>query len=208
MYIIVSDLSLILKEGNKLIRHILLILSLLICGCSDQVVNNQCCQYDEELIQSIRNSSDKLQVEVDDLPLDTQTTLQDSYSNNLIIQSMSAPNLGYEISLGSTDNSMGEIDQIYFNTEGRRLRSEREDYEERRECFELGYPLNWSMPDGTNISVENENDWEEVRAWYEQNPDVDQRYIQYPVNIIYEDGTSISVENEEDLIQAYEECGA
>tara|TARA_S200000501_G_scaffold328890_1_gene329123 strand:- start:755 stop:1381 length:627 start_codon:yes stop_codon:yes gene_type:complete len=208
LYIIVSDLSLILKEGNKLIRHILLILSLLICGCSDQVVNNQCCQYDEELIQSIRNSSDKLQVEVDDLPLDTQTTLQDSYSNNLIIQSMSAPNLGYEISLGSTDNSMGEIDQIYFNTEGRRLRSEREDYEERRECFELGYPLNWSMPDGTNISVENENDWEEVRAWYEQNPDVDQRYIQYPVNIIYEDGTSISVENEEDLIQAYEECGA
>ena len=189
-------------------KNILLILSLLICGCSDQVVNSGCCKYDEELIQSIRNSPDKLQVEVDDLPLETQTTLQDSYSNNLIIQSMSAPNLGYEISLGSTDDSMGEIDEIYFNTEGRELRSEREDYEERRECFELGYPLNWSMPDGTNITVEDENDWEEVREWYEANPDADERYIQYPVNIIYEDGTSISIASEEDLIQAYEECGA
>ena len=208
MYIIASDLSLILKGGDKLIRHILLILSLLICGCSDQVVNNQCCQYDEDLIQSIRNSPDKLQVEVDDLPLDTQITLQDSYSNNLIIQSMSAPNLGYEISLGSTGDSMGEIDEIYFNSEGRELRSEREDSEERRECFELGYPLNWSMPDGTNITVEDENDWEEVREWYEENPDADQRYIQYPVNIIYEDGTSISIASEEDLIEAYEECGA
>ena len=189
-------------------KNILLILTFLIFGCDDHVVNNGCCKYDDELIQSIRNSPDKLQVEVDDLPLETQITLQDSYSNNLIIQSMSVPNLGYEISLGSTDDSMGEIDEIYFNSEGRELRSEREDYEERRECFELGYPLNWSMPDGTNITVEDENDWGEVREWYEENPDADERYIQYPVNIIYQDGTSISIASEEDLIQAYEECGA
>ena len=187
-------------------KILILISIILFFSCNDQTVNNGCCQDDEELIQSIRNSSDKLQVEIDDLPLYTQIFLQDSYSNNLIIQLMSAPNLGYEILLGSTDESMGGIDEIYFSTEGRKLRSESEDYEERIECFELGYPLNWSMPDGTNISVDNENDWDEVRVWYEQNPDADQRYIQYPVNIIYEDATSIFLENEEDLIQAYEEC--
>ena len=188
-------------------KKILILISIILFfSCDDQVVNNECCQHDEELIQSIRYSSNKLQVGVDDLPLYTQIFLQDSYSNILIIQLMSAPNLGYEILLGSTDESMGGIDEIYFSTEGIKLRSEREDYEERIECFELGYPLNWSMPDGTNISVGNENDWDEVRAWYEQNPDADQRYIQYPVNIIYEDGASIFLEDEEDLIQAYEEC--
>ena len=189
-------------------KNILLILTFLIFGCDDHVVNSGCCKYDDELIQSIRNSSNKVQVEVEGLPLASRAILQNNYSNNLIIQSMLVPDLGYEISLGSTNNSMGEIDEIYFNSEGRELRSEREDYEERRECFELGYPLNWSMPDGTNITVEDENDWEEVREWYEENPDADERYIQYPVNIIYQDGTSISIISEEDLIQAYEECGA
>ena len=184
-------------------KILILISIILFFSCNDQTVNNGCCQDDEELIQSIRNTSDKLQVEVDDLHLDSQIYLQDSHSNNLIIQLMLAPNLVYEILIGSTNESIGGIDEIYFSSEGRKLRSEREDYEEGLECFELVYPLNWSMPDGTNISVDNENDWDEVRAWYVQNPDADQRYIQYPVNIIYQDGTIISVENEEDLIQAY-----
>ena len=191
---------------NERDKILIIISIILFFSCNDQTVNNACCQNDEELIQSIRNTSDKLQVEVGDLPLDSQIYLQDSHSNNLIIQLMLASNLGYEILIGSTNESMGGIDEIYFSTEGRKLRSEREDYKEGIECFELGYPLNWSMPNGTNISVDNENDWDEVRAWYVQNPDADQRYIQYPVNIIFQDGTSISVENEEDLIQAYEEC--
>ena len=189
-----------------MIKHILPILGLLIFGCSNQVVNDSGCNCDEELIQLIKNSSDKVPIEVEDLPSDSQIILQNNYISNIIIQSVYALNLGYEISLGTTDDNMGEIDEIYFNSEGRELRLEREDSEDKRECFELGYPINWSMPDGTNIIVEDEDDWEEVREWYQQNPDAEERYIQYPVNIIYEDGDNISIASEEDLIQAYEDC--
>ena len=63
------------------------------------------------------------------------------------------------------------------------------------------------MPDGTEIVVDHHQDWNEIRQWYEQNPDATERYFQYPVNIIYEDGTIVSIANEENLIQAYEDCG-
>ena len=184
-----------------------LILSLILFGCHNWMLNEEPELSDDELIQSIQNSSNKQYVDVDQLPSQSQTVLQETYNDNLIVNSMLAPELGYEISLGTTEVSMGDIGEVYFNAEGRELRSEREDYDERRECFDLAYPLTWNMPDGTNITVENENDWEEVRAWYEQNPDADERYIQYPVDIIYEDGTTVSIASEEDLIEAYEQCG-
>ena len=133
--------------------------------------------------------------------------LQETYFDNLVLNSMIAPEYGYEISLGTVESSIGNIREIYFALEGRELRSEREEHNQERECFNLVYPLTFSMPDGTEIVVDHHQDWNEIRQWYEQNPDATERYFQYPVNIIYEDGTIVSIANEENLIQAYEDCG-
>ena len=45
------------------------------------------------------------------------------------------------------------------------------------------------MPDGTTIEIssDDEESWTELKSWYDDNPNSDERpSIQYPVNIIYE----------------------
>ena len=59
---------------------------------------------------------------------------------------------------------------------------------DRRECFELVFPVTYIMPDGSTYEIssdEDESGWEELKEWYDSNPDSDQRpELQYPVDII------------------------
>lgn len=79
--------------------------------------------------------------------------------------------------------------------------------EENKECFELVYPLSYTMPDGTTITGGAEQIEIAIKEWYEANPDVDQRpTLVYPVDIVFEDGTTASVNNEEELEEEKEDC--
>ena len=75
------------------------------------------------------------------------------------------------------------------------------------ECFEFVYPITYIMPDGSTITIENREDWDEIKAWYEANPDVrEEPKLQFPVDIIWPDGTIETINNEEELKGAYEKC--
>jgi hypothetical protein len=74
-------------------------------------------------------------------------------------------------------------------------------------CFEFVYPITYIMPDDTTITVEHEDDYDEIKGWYEKNPDYKERpRLQYPVEIIWKDGTIQIIYNEEELKAAYKEC--
>jgi hypothetical protein len=83
----------------------------------------------------------------------------------------------------------------------------------RRECFDLVFPVTYIMPDGSAYviaSEEDESGWEELKEWYDSNPDSDQRpELQYPVDIVTwenEESVTITINNEEEMIAAKEEC--
>ena len=83
----------------------------------------------------------------------------------------------------------------------------------RRECFELVFPVTYIMPDGSTYVIasdEDESGWEELKEWYDSNPDSDQRpELQYPVDIVTwenEESVTITINNEEEMIAAKEEC--
>jgi len=84
--------------------------------------------------------------------------------------------------------------------------------DEGRECFGLVYPVTFIMPDGSNIVVatDDENGWQEVKDWYDANPESEDRpTLQYPVDIIYRtiDGNStVTINNEEEMEAAKDEC--
>ena len=84
--------------------------------------------------------------------------------------------------------------------------------DEGRECFGLVYPVTFIMPDGSNIVVatDDENGWQEVKDWYDANPESEDRpTLQYPVDIIYRtiDGDStVTINNEEEMEAAKDEC--
>ncbi len=84
--------------------------------------------------------------------------------------------------------------------------------DEGRECFGLVYPVTFIMPDGLSIVVatDDENGWQEVKDWYDENPESEDRpTLQYPVDIIYRtiDGNStVTINNEEEMEAAKDEC--
>ena len=84
--------------------------------------------------------------------------------------------------------------------------------DEGRECFGLVYPVTFIMPDGSSIVVatDDENGWQEVKNWYDANPESEERpTLQYPVDIIYRtiDGDStVTINNEEEMEAAKDEC--
>ena len=49
----------------------------------------------------------------------------------------------------------------------------REEWEEGeddgRDCFEMVLPITFVMPDGSSLTVSEEEDWLNVRLWYEEN---------------------------------------
>ena len=81
------------------------------------------------------------------------------------------------------------------------------DGRDKDKCFDFVYPISYMMPDGSTITVENEDDWGEIKDWYEANPDVKEKpELQYPVDIIFKDGTIKTINNEEEMKSAYEYC--
>jgi hypothetical protein len=79
-----------------------------------------------------------------------------------------------------------------------------EDYEE--ECFEFVYPISFVLPDGSEITINNDEDWDKIDLWYEENKDSEEEpEIVYPFDVIVENEI-ITVESEEDLDHLEEYC--
>ena len=91
-------------------------------------------------------------------------------------------------------------------------RGELEEYDEENEveCFEYVLPITFEMPDGSTITVEDEEGWFLLRRWYEENIETDgEPSLQYPVDIILEteDGEStLTINNETEMDAVYDNC--
>ena len=78
--------------------------------------------------------------------------------------------------------------------------------DDNRECFELVFPVTYLMPDGSTITVENGEDWDPIKDWYDENPNAEERpELQYPVEIIFDDET-LTIDNAEEMNMVKREC--
>ena len=78
--------------------------------------------------------------------------------------------------------------------------------DDNRECFELVFPVTYLMPDGSTITVENGEDWDPIKDWYDENPNAEERpELQYPVDIIFDDET-LTIDNAEEMNMVKREC--
>ncbi len=86
-----------------------------------------------------------------------------------------------------------------------------DDSGEDEECYEFVLPISFTMPDGTTITVENEEGWLSLREWYMNNSEsVEEPLLHYPVNIVLFDDegeeTTVTINNEEEMNALEEEC--
>lgn len=79
------------------------------------------------------------------------------------------------------------------------------------DCFEVNYPVEVELPDGTVLNaIDEEAFYDILDDWYdgleEDEEPEDYPTFVYPIEVTLEDGTVESVEDEEDLEELYEEC--
>ena len=74
-------------------------------------------------------------------------------------------------------------------------------------CFDFVYPFTVTMPDGSTIVLNSEDDRSLIRAWYDANPGVHERpTLVFPLEIKYQDGTIEIINNETELEDARNNC--
>ena len=84
------------------------------------------------------------------------------------------------------------------------------DEDDERDCFEYVLPVTFLMPDGSTITVEDEEGWYSLRVWYEENRGYEEEpSIQYPIDISQEteEGLiTLTLTSGEEMEEVYSEC--
>ena len=85
-----------------------------------------------------------------------------------------------------------------------------EDSDDSEDCFEYLFPVTFVMPDGSTITIENEDGLLILRRWYEENSGYEEEpVLQYPVSVVLENEegeTTLVVNSETEIDMIYEEC--
>ena len=210
--------------------HFLLI-ALFIFSCSDSETENNIQNLtDSEHIELIKNHNDKVEINFEDLPEVSQSyinSLENNITTELILH---AQELGYEIKIRRESRSLVSllnILYIYFDQNGEVLFDDNYDqngdgdYDIFNEwedfmCFDIQFPISVTMPDGSQISIGNEDElYEAVESYYEMSDEYDGLpEINFPINIIFyfddENGNEIEeivgVGSYEELEMYFEIC--
>ena len=179
---------------------------------------------DNDLILAIENAKNKVIISKNSLPEKTRISISFNYNGNYISKSELAPTLGYQVDLRKhKGRQVADKTVAYFDIDGRLLQAN-EDYkfkgEERQrgrkkgnrkkkdleDCFDFIYPFTFTMPDASKIEIADAKGWDFVKAWYEANPEEQDRpKFVFPLNILVED-TEMKINNENEFESVAEEC--
>ena len=193
--------------------HILIIAVLMMMiGCEDRIKGSGETS-DAQLVQSIIEAN-KTAISMDDLPSQSRTVVEQDYNEFIDIDAKIASGLGYEVSMGGKWHKTGDHAEVYFNLEGRKLNPYVRDKDvwdkndkDGWKCFELDFPVTFIMPDDSTIAVADRDDWDDVKGWYDSNPDSEEKpSLQYPVDIAFGDDETITVNSDDELRSVYRRC--
>ena len=195
--------------------NISLVWMLLMAGCSN-LLKDQGGLSDAEIIEMIQYA-DKMEVSIEDIPTQSRNVVEQEYYDYMDMAAWKASGIGYQIDLAGLGHRSGNRNEVYFNSEGRKLDPAdggKDGYDRRGfgkedwQCFDLVFPITFEMPDGSSITVgsDSEEEWQEIKSWYDDNPESEQKPVmQFPV-VIFFDEESITIQNTEDLRTAYSGC--
>ena len=102
-----------------------------------------------------------------------------------------------------TINNADEMDSLKQDCDN----EYRGDYGDHASCFKLVYPVTYTMPDNSEITVADSTDWMAIKSWYETNPDSKERpVLKYPVDVTLSDGSTMTINNADELHNLKEGC--
>ena len=200
----------------------LLLIVVVIFSCSETETDPVLNLSVREHIELIKNHDNKIEISFDDLPEVSQNYINSLENNITAEQILHAQNIGYEVKIKRESRSLVSLLNslyIYFDQNGDILFDDNYDQDndgdydvfdewENFMCFDIQFPISITMPDGSQISVGNEDElYEAVEFYYEMSDEFDDLpELNFPFNIVFYYEDENGNENEEVVgVGSYEE---
>ena len=167
---------------------------------------------DLQLIEAIANDPNKFEVDGVDIPQASQFVVAAEYYDYMLISAEISPEHGYLISMGDMALDAGDVTEIFFAKDGRKL-GNREGMDDRKRhkkrCFKFVFPLSFTL--GDQEAVYTVNDYKELRdrlkANYEETGVKMKPDFVYPLQIQFKgEDEAVAVNSDEELKAAFQSC--
>ena len=165
---------------------------------------------DLQLIEAIANDPNKFEVDGVDIPQASQFVVAAEYYDYMLISAEISPEHGYLISMGDMALDAGDVTELFFAKDGRKL-GNREGMDDRKRhnkrCFKFVFPMTFSLGE-TSYTV---NDYKEFRdamkAHYEETGEKQRPAFAFPIQIQYKgEEETVAVNSDEELKAAFQSC--
>ncbi len=167
---------------------------------------------DLQLIEAIANDPNKFEVDDVDIPQSSRFVVDSEYYDYMMISAEISPEHGYQISMGDMALDAGDVTEIFFAKDGRKL-GNRKGMDDRKRhkkrCFKYVFPISFTL--GDQEAIYTVNDYKELsdrlKTNYEETGVKMKPDFTYPIQIQYKgDEEVVSINSEEELKEAFQLC--
>ena len=118
------------------------------------------------------------------------------------------PTLSYPVNVIFRDGTIFTVEsaegmeEVYANCDDGKKKDRRDE-----KCFKFVLPITYLMADGTEITINELEDWGLLKSWHEANPDLKERpELHFPVDITLKDGSTVTINNAEKFQEVLAGC--
>ena len=194
-------------------RKLLLIFTLIfmVTSCDDNMSYKQEMS-DTQLIEAIISDPNKFEIEEADVPSMSLYAIGEEYYDYMMYKAEISPEYGYQISLGDMALDAGDMTEIFFAKDGRKLGG-RDGMEERKRhnkrCFKFVFPLTFSLGETSYTANDYQEFRDAMKANYEETGEKQKPVFVFPIQIQFGRGDeveTVTINSEDELKEAFQAC--
>ena len=171
---------------------------------------------DMQLIEAIANDENKIEVDNVDLPALSRLVIENQYFDHIAIEVELSPGYGYQLSLGDMAIDAGDVTEVFFARDGRKLGDRAGDDRKRhgkRKCFRFVFPLSFSFSDGSSDTVADGKEFHAtLKAHFKATGAKEKPAFTFPIQVQFKpeeegaEGEILTVNSNEELKEAFQAC--
>ena len=194
-------------------KKLLLIFTLIfmITSCDDNMSYKQEMS-DTQLIEAIISDPNKFEIEEADVPSMSLYAIGEEYYDYMMYKAEISPEYGYQISLGDMALDAGDMTEIFFAKDGRKLGG-RDGMEERKRhnkrCFKFVFPLTFSLGETSYTANDYQEFRDAMKANYEETGEKQKPVFVFPIQIEFGEGDeveTVTINSDDELKEAFQAC--
>ncbi len=194
-------------------RKLLLIFTLIfmVTSCDDNMSYKQEMS-DTQLIEAIISDPNKFEIEEADVPSMSLFAIGEEYYDYMMYKAEISPEYGYQISLGDMALDAGDMTEIFFAKDGRKLGG-RDGMEERKRhnkrCFKFVFPLTFSLGETSYTANDYQEFRDAMKANYEETGEKQRPVFVFPIQIQFGRGDeveTVTINSDDELKEAFQAC--